>query len=162
MDKPRLTLKRTAFEKIADTAALFLFIGSIGYLIQQWSLLPDKVPAHYNALGEVDRWGAKGELLILPIIGAIMWIGMTVLEKYPHLHNYMNLNEDNAAFQYKNSQLLLNLLKNQIALLFSFLLVNSIRTANGFESWMGLWFLSGVLIVIFGTIGFFIWRSFRK
>lgn len=34
--------------------------------------LPEEVLAHYNALGEVDRWGSKWELLILPGVGAFI------------------------------------------------------------------------------------------
>ena len=30
--------------------------------------LPDTIPAHFNAAGEVDRWGGKHELLIFPRI----------------------------------------------------------------------------------------------
>ena len=31
-------------------------------------ILPDKVPMHYNAEGEIDRWGSKYENLIFPLI----------------------------------------------------------------------------------------------
>ncbi|MDS9472070.1 DUF1648 domain-containing protein [Sporosarcina pasteurii] len=35
---------------------IILFVGSLVYLFVSWSTLPDEVPAHYNAFGEVDRW----------------------------------------------------------------------------------------------------------
>src|SRR5690625_7494445 len=72
------------------------------YLLFVWQSLPSEVPAHYNALGEVDRWGSKWEMLILPIIATVLWIGMTILEKYPHVYNYINLTEDNVRNQYLN------------------------------------------------------------
>lgn len=31
-------------------------------------VFPDRVPTHWNALGEVDRWGSKYELLLVPLV----------------------------------------------------------------------------------------------
>ena len=49
--------------------------------------LPDRIPAHYNAAGAVDRWGSKYEVLIFPVFlfpyGAVwtacgrLWRGQT-------------------------------------------------------------------------------------
>ncbi len=36
------------------------------------NLLPDTVPMHYDAQGNIDRWGAKYEQLILPIVTIAM------------------------------------------------------------------------------------------
>src|SRR5690625_6766841 len=81
--RPKLNLKITPLELILNGVTLVLFIGSMVYLLFVWQSLPSEVPAHYNALGEVDRWGSKWEMLILPIIATVLWIGMTILEKYP-------------------------------------------------------------------------------
>lgn len=34
-------------------------------------MLPESVPAHYNAAGEADRWGSKYETLIFPAINVV-------------------------------------------------------------------------------------------
>lgn len=46
------------------------------------NVLPDKIPAHYNALGQVTRWGGKWETLILPL--CILGIGL-LMEGMAHL-----------------------------------------------------------------------------
>ncbi|MDN3491728.1 SdpI family protein [Winogradskyella bathintestinalis] len=38
------------------------------YLAYIWDQLPDKVPMHWNMEGEIDRYGEKVELIIIPII----------------------------------------------------------------------------------------------
>lgn len=38
------------------------------YLAYIWPSLPQKVPMHWNASGEIDRWGDKTEAIIIPII----------------------------------------------------------------------------------------------
>jgi uncharacterized membrane protein len=38
------------------------------YLAYIWNQLPEKVPMHWNINGEIDRYGEKVELIIIPIL----------------------------------------------------------------------------------------------
>ena len=38
------------------------------YLMYVWNQLPEQVPLHYNLKGEVDRYGDKSELIMIPIL----------------------------------------------------------------------------------------------
>ena len=38
------------------------------YLAYLWNDLPSKVPMHWNLKGEIDRYGDKSELIIIPIL----------------------------------------------------------------------------------------------
>ncbi len=38
------------------------------YLAYIWNKLPEKVPIHWNIKGEIDRFGNKSELLLIPIL----------------------------------------------------------------------------------------------
>ena len=160
-DRPKLTLKITLLELILNSATLVIFIGSLIYLILVWTTLPGEVPAHYNGVGEVDRWGSKWEMLILPIIGGILWIGMTILERYPHVYNYINLTRENVRAQYLNGRMMINVLKNSIVIVFSYLTWKDIQIAFGHEDSLGVWFLPIFLVFIFGLTGYFIFKSFR-
>lgn len=133
------------------------------YLLIQFDALPNQVPSHYNGAGEVDGWGGKEQLFLLPIIAAGLWIGMSVLERHPHTYNYnyINLTKDNAELQYKNGRRMMNVLKNEILLFFSFITVQNIRVASGTAEGMGVFFLPVLLIVVFGSVLFFILRMLR-
>lgn len=43
-----------------------------------WNALPDKIPAHWNAAGEVDRYDGKSGILLLPFVNlsiyALLWM----------------------------------------------------------------------------------------
>ncbi len=43
--------------------------------------LPEKIPAHYNFAGEIDRWGSKYETLIFPICTIAMGFFMLWMAK---------------------------------------------------------------------------------
>ena len=39
-------------------------------------LLPERIPAHYNLAGEIDRWGSRLEIFILPVfclVSGFLW-----------------------------------------------------------------------------------------
>ncbi len=50
-----------------------------------FQLLPERIPAHYNAAGEIDRYGSKWESFLLPIVGIaaslLLLLFMHIFEK---------------------------------------------------------------------------------
>ncbi|QTD40087.1 DUF1648 domain-containing protein [Sporosarcina sp. Te-1] len=161
-NRPKLDIPKTSFEKVADLIGAIVFISWIGYLVYAWGQLPDQVPSHYDGAGQVDRWGTKWGLIILPLIAALLTPFMAFLEKHPEWHNYMNLNESNIEFQYKNSRLLLNTMKNEILLFLAYISFNIIQVSLGQAESLGIAFLPVFIGILFGTMIFFIVRSLRK
>ncbi|WP_246943627.1 DUF1648 domain-containing protein [Bacillus pinisoli] len=148
-DRPKLTIPKTKGEWIWDVIGYFSFIGSIVLLVTVWHQLPEQVPAHYNGAGEVDRWGSKWELLILPGIGMFMLLLMQTLEAFPETHNYPSrFNPSNARQFYLQSRKVLNQVKNICLLLFSIILLESISGALGWGLGLSKFFLP---LTILGT-----------
>ncbi len=70
-----------------------------------WNELPDVVPTHFNVLGQPDSYGSKWFLLIIPVIALLIFIGITYLNKFPHIFNYpVEVSERNAIALYKISK----------------------------------------------------------
>jgi uncharacterized membrane protein len=145
--RPKLKISKTKSEWSWNVIGYSVYICSIILLITNWDVLPKEVPAHYNAAGEVDRWGSKWELTILPIISALLTVFMEVMEKYPEVHNYpQRFNESNAATFYLLSRKLVNQLKNMCLMIFSLVLVESISIALHWSDGFGVWFLPTILL----------------
>lgn len=160
LKRPKLKIPKTNGEWIWDVIGYLLYIGSIILLIFVWGDLPQKVPAHYNALGEVDRWGSKWELIILPMIAAFLALMMQVFEKYPEWHNYpKRFNESNAIKFYIHSRKLINQLKNMCLIMFALVLFESVSISLGWWSGSGIWLLPILLLGIFIPIGLGIYRQ---
>ena len=68
--------------KVVKIALLFISIASTLVAI---CLLDDVVPVHFNAFGEVDRWGSKYELLVLPLV--LFFVQLTELFTRKFLKN---------------------------------------------------------------------------
>ncbi|HWO74734.1 MAG TPA: DUF1648 domain-containing protein [Bacillus sp. (in: firmicutes)] len=161
-NRPKIDIPKTAFEKWFDFIAGFIFVANFVFILIQWNEIPDRVPTHFNVFGEADDWGGKGFIWVLPLVGIFIWTMMTVLGKHPHTFNYMvQITEENAERQYRNGKLLMNMIKNEIILLFSYLSFSTIQVAKGGTMLLGIWELPIVLVTIFGTITIFTIRSFR-
>ncbi|PLS17614.1 hypothetical protein CVD28_11515 [Bacillus sp. M6-12] len=145
--RPKIKILKTKSEWIWDIIGYTFYLGSIIFLIYNWNGLPDEVPAHYNALGEVDRWGSKMELFILPIVGAFIALLMQLFEKIPESHNYSErLSKENAKEFYLISRKLVNQLKNICLIIFALILIESVSIALGIGNGFGVWFLPMVIL----------------
>lgn len=160
-NRPKIKIPRTFLENILDIAAIIVFIAGAAKLIMQWSSIPGTVPIHFNGAGEPDGWGSKVNLWILLVIGSMMWVLLTVLEKFPHVYNYLFLTEENAERQYKNARLMLNVIKNEVLLFFVYMSWVSGEIANGKNTSLSMWDLPIFIITITASIAFFIVRSIK-
>lgn len=160
-NRPKLKMPRTFLENILDITAIVLFIASSANLIMQWSSMPRTVPTHFNGTGEPDGWGSKNHLWILLIVGFMMWVLLTILEKFPHVYNYLFLTDENVDRQYKNARLMLNVIKNEVLFFFVYMSWISGEIANGKNESLSMWDLPIFIIILTASIAFFIVRSIK-
>jgi uncharacterized membrane protein len=104
--------------------------------------LPATIPTHFNGSGEVDHYGDKKTVLILPIIATAAFFGLTQLNRFPHLFNYMTkITEENAEKQYCIATRMLRVLKLLILLVFTAILLFTYLTTIGATKGLGVWFV---------------------
>lgn len=103
--------------------------------------LPTTIPVHFNASGQADNFGSKLTLLILPILATVIYLGLTQLNKYPHIFNYMTkITEENAQKQYTIATRILRFLKLSIVVIFSLIILFTYLTAIAVTNGLGSWF----------------------
>jgi uncharacterized membrane protein len=160
-NRPKIKIPTKPWQTFITVFSLLLLLGNLAYIIIEWPNLPEKIPGHFNAAGDVDRWGGKGELLLLPAIGLVLWLGSTVLEKYPHVYNYINLTEENAEKQYRYAVTLLSFQKMIISAFFVYISVQSIQIAGGQKTSLDTWSMPLFLFLVFGSIVFYLYKVLR-
>ena len=148
--RPEIKTPKAKSEWVWDIIGLIVYIASVFFLIYIWNKLPDQVPGHYNAQGEVDRMGSKFELLLLPGIGLFMLILMQFFERHPEMHNYpQRFNESNAQQFYLQSRKLVNQLKNICLIILSLLVFESVSIALDWWNGFGILLLPLILVGTF-------------
>ncbi|MDR3584250.1 MAG: DUF1648 domain-containing protein [Desulfosporosinus sp.] len=160
--RPRVEIRRSFIEMLFELGAIIGVIVSLIIPIKAWSSLPNKIPAHYNMTGQVDRWGSKYEIFILVIAIVLIYFLMTLSSRYPHRFNYLiDITEQNAEAQYHLVRLMVQVLKAEVIWILVYIQWISVKGAMGKGMGLGTAFLSISLLLVFGTIGVYIWRSFR-
>lgn len=74
-------MKKHSLDKLMNRLSLALLLGTAAFLIVYWRRIPEEVPMHFNAAGEIDRWSPKSGLIILPVITWMLYGLLTVVEK---------------------------------------------------------------------------------
>ena len=161
-ERPKLTLPLSPTDKIIEIAGwVCLALLWITTLVC-YANLPEIIPTHFNLAGKADDHGHKMVIYFLPVIGTLMFIGMTVLNRYPHRFNYpATITADNAARQYQNGKRMVRVLKLGIAIVFSMLVFMIYRSATGPSGNLQYWFLPVMLAVILIPLAYFTIRAVK-
>src|SRR5699024_2450384 len=146
----KLILPKTKSEWVWDIIVYTVFIAMVLFIIILWRELPEKVPAHFNGAGEVDRWGARFELWILPLVGLFTLLFLQIFERHPEMHNHTKrMNESNRAQFYLLLRRLINQVKNICLIIFAFITLESVMIAMEWGGGFGEWSILLLVVVIF-------------
>lgn len=116
-------VKSTGFQHFINGICILVLVGVFGYLILNWSHLPNQIPAHYDASGAIDCWGNKNELWLCPVISLILFVIFTVIEKYLITWE-IKMNNGNIN-SYRIAKDILMLVKMILVIAFSYITINS-------------------------------------
>ena len=148
--RPRIKLQLNQTDKILEIVGWISVVGIWALPLINYSILPEIIPIHFNGAGKANGFGNKTHIFILPIISTLLFIGLTILNKHPHIFNYPSqITKENAVHQYTNATRMMRVLKLVIVLLFGLIIFKTIENVNGNADGLGTWFLPF-------TIGLFI------
>ena len=89
------------------------------------------IPVHFKITGEIDRFGHKSSLFELPLIATVLYLILTIVNRYSHLFNYMEkITVDNAKEQYKSATTLLRFVKLFVIVIFLIITYTTINIIN--------------------------------
>ena len=159
-ERPILTLSQTRHAMILNGLAIAGLVALCVVAIHAWSTLPDRFPTHFGFDGKPNGWGGKATLLWLPLVGLATYILLTILVRFPQHFNYaVRITEANAARQYQIACSMLAWLKTEMVWIYAYLEWQIMTLAIAENPTLGIWFLPVSLILVFGTVGFWIWQS---
>ncbi|MGB6083348.1 DUF1648 domain-containing protein [Moheibacter sp.] len=160
--RPKIKLELTRSDKILEIMGGGLIFAIWVLVLVSYPSLPESIPTHYNGTGEADAFGSKSSILGLPLVATALFIGLSILNQYPHTFNYPDkIIEENARYQYRNSTRMLRCLKLVILIIFGMATYLTIRNAHQETAQIGKWFLPLTLGLIFIPVICFLIRAYR-
>lgn len=161
-ERPKLKIELTTADMIFEFVGWILIILVWGLAIKNYSSLPNTIPTHYNAVGQADGFGGKANIFLIPLVATVLFIGLSIINKFPHVFNYpTSITKDNALKQYTNATRLVRYLKCILVFIFGLITYQTIRHADGQTYGLGSWFLPMILGLIFIPLIYFIFRSVK-
>lgn len=161
--RPKLTLILTPIDKIIEILCWLTLVFLWAFTLFHYSSMPEIIPTHFNVSGQADSYGSKGTIFILPIIGTILFLGLSILNLFPQIFNYpANISTENAQRQYVNATRMIRFLKFGIVLIFSLLAYLTSQGSVDKSKGIGMWFLPIIVAIIFIPLVFFIIKAVKS
>lgn len=161
--RPRIQIKLTPTDYLIEIVGAIGMVGLILFPVYFFNDLPSQIPKHFNALGQVDSYGPRGIIWLLPVIGLLLYAGLTLLNKFPFALNYpTKVTDDNAERLYTLGTRTIRLLKTIVVLSFFFLNFKTIEIALNKSTEIGKFYLPVFLAVLTISIGTTMYRMTRK
>jgi uncharacterized membrane protein len=159
---PVIELPKTSTDRMLDLLTVFLLVVFWGLSFYYYSELPKEIPIHFDYTGEVDNYASKKTIFLLPLIGSMLAGFLTLVSRHPETFNYtVTITPENAERQYRNSLLMMKVMRVVIVFLFILIDWEVIQIALGHSEGLGVLFLPLFLILVFAPIIYFAIRSKR-
>ena len=149
-------------EWLVEAVALGILLFWVYYLAANWSSLPDEVPRIFGLSGRPGAIGSKSVLWVLPGVGALVYIALTVGSRLTRFHNFpIEVTPENASELYTFSRRFLNLSKLVAIAMFGYIEWKMVQTARGNAEGLAPWFLP-IMIVLMLSISLYPVFRFRR
>lgn len=151
--RPKVNPPRSPLEVVLG---LLSFVGTavvIAIAVYSYAQLPEQIPSHFNATGQVTDYQGKAFIFFLPVLAVVFFVGFSLLKRIPHLYNYpIPITPENAEWQYQQGRTLVGWTQCEAIWLFVYaewaIAQTSLRQADAFNLWIFWGFIAAVLLTI--------------
>lgn len=160
--RPVIHIQPTVLDRFMESLTMLVLLTMWLLVVWNYNSLPDIIPSHFGAGGEVDDYSRKSFLYVLPGIATAIFIGMKVLTQYPRIYNYGKVvTASNAGELYKIGSELVRSINLGIAITFTYITWRIIDIAKGGSPSLSGWFIAVFILCIMGPVVYFLFRMVR-
>jgi uncharacterized membrane protein len=115
--------------------------------------LPDKIPTHFDAAGRPNAWGSSASLFLLPAVGLLIYLAITVVSRFPAAFNFpVRVTAKNRLRLEALAMQMITLLKVELSCLFLWIQWSTIDAARHQALGLPMLLVPVSLLAIFGTV----------
>ncbi len=160
--RPRIIPDKEPVDFLLEIAGIVAIIALLALTAINYKGLPDRIPTHFNGSGLPDGYGGKGMVWLLPGITVVMYIGLSIINSFPHNFNFpVNITEENAPRLYRHAMRSIRILNLMLVILFFYLTWQTIALAGGKSDGLGFLFLPVSIFIIMIFILYMVVRMYK-
>lgn len=127
------SLKRTRYDWGIEILSLLSLIAAFVPVLYYGQLGEGNIlPIHYNAMGEIDGWGSRSFIWILPLIATTFYAFLTICERFYKKFNIpFKVTANNATLVYRLSIRLIRHIKLVCIAMFAYMNATSLAIVLG-------------------------------
>ncbi|HAC16186.1 MAG TPA: hypothetical protein DCE78_09635 [Bacteroidetes bacterium] len=162
MPNPKITIELSKADKLIEIISWITLIFVWVTIVMNYSALPDTIPVHFGASGEPYSYGNKATIIILGFVMTFVFGMMSLLNRVPHIFNYpVKITPENARYQYTLATKLIRYINLSVVFLITFIIIMTMKIAHGEADGLGVWSLVTFMLIVFGPIANYFYKSFR-
>jgi uncharacterized membrane protein len=149
----------TFFDKTVEVIGVLALIASCVIPVMFYFELPEQIPVHFDIAGVPDDYGSRIRILMLPLVGIILYVGILRVNRYQHLFNYpIPVTPENKSSLLALTFQMLRLIRLSLALLFLVLIVSTVQVGLGESKRATTYIIIYFLLAIGAIIGIYMFR----
>lgn len=158
--RPKIEIEKTASDRTIAAMGWLILAGMWMVPALAYASLPAQIPMHYNASNEVDGYGSKAGIFLLPAIGTFVFALLALVKRHTDKLNYpVAITAGNAAVQYHLAWRVLTVLQATATVVFCCIELQTVSPA--FHGAMGAWILPISVALIIAPVTYLIVKSIR-
>jgi len=160
-NRPRIHIPMTLGEWAMQAVSGACLLANIVVTLTAYPNLPARVPTHLDIAGNIDAWGGKTSVFILPAVALGLFVLVTLIERFPHVMNYpVVVTHKNAEPLYRTGRLLMTWLKAVILGMLLYMNWIMIAIAGQKLKNPGMVYLPIFIVLLLGGGAYFIFWMF--
>ena len=160
MPNPKVNMPLSKSGIAVDAVSALILCCSWLCLLLSYSKLPETIPTHFDLTGGADAFGEKVQLFYVLSIGTIFFIGIYILNFFPHKLNLVtSVTEESAVYQYTIAQNAMRFINLALAITFSYLSAKSVYNALNGAVNLDPWMTPAILVLLFAPLVYYFMQS---
>jgi len=127
--KSNIQLKTNRIDKLLEMIGLLVVLLSFVFSVWIYFHVPEQIPTHFGSSGRPDSYGGKTSIFIAPIVSALAFVFLTIIDKYPNIY-YVTTSREPAIFKYISTRRFYLVSKIVIAFVFFYVLLSIYLAAH--------------------------------
>jgi uncharacterized membrane protein len=146
---------------VRELVAALGLLSTIFVVAFNYRELPQRIPTHFGASGLANGWGDKSSLWALVGVACFLYAMLSLVRFLPPSAMNMPVAQEQRAAALPMTLEMIEWVKAETICMFAYIVWTAVGVAQGRSLGLGAWFLPLTLVVIFGTIAFYMVRMRR-